>query len=320
MQKVNLRSLDLNLLLILDVLLEERHVSRAALALNMSQPAVSRALGRLREGLGDPLLVRTGEGYDLSARALELKAPLKAQLKQLQQLISPPEFNPALDQSCVRITGLDLELSLYVPGLIRHLRRLAPQMRFETLRQDGDSFMMLDRDEVDFCLSGLAPAHFEGSLHRFLVAEMPIVCLMDQQHPLAQSHLRVEDYAQAHHGLVSITGRGPGFMDKILAQRGWQRQVMLRLSGFTSVADFCVDSNLIFTLPQAVAERIAAGHPLCLRPMPAELELPPVRFYWYWHARNHQDPRCIWIREEFQRYLSAQESSLHTAGLGTTVC
>ncbi len=303
MHKVNLRNFDLNLLVVLDKLIEERHVSRAAQSLNMSQPAVSRALQRLREGFNDPLLVRTGEGYDLSARAVAIHVPLKEHLKQIEQLISIPKFDPTSDTSLVRITGLDMELSLYIPQLIRRLRRKAPNMRFEILRQEGDSFTMLDRDDVDFCLSGLLPAHSESRLHRFHVDEMPIVCVMDAHHPLADTPLSIESYCKAPHGLVSITGRGPGFMDKVLGELGFSRQVTVRLAGFTAVADYCVGSDLLFTLPKHVADRIALNKPIRTVPLPTELQLPHVNFYWYWHARNHQDPRCIWIREEFQQML-----------------
>lgn len=303
MHQVNLRNFDLNLLVVLDRLLEERHVSRAAQGLHMSQPAVSRALTRLRDGFKDPLLVRTGDGYDLSARALALKAPLKAHLKQLEELISQPQFDPAMDDHLIRITGLDMELSLYIPKLIRLLRQQAPYMRFEILRQEGDSFNMLDRDEADFCLSGIAPGHSESRLHRFHVDQMPIVCVMDAKHPLANRPLTIKDYITAPHGLVSITGKGPGFMDKVLAEQGYQRQVMVRLAGFNSVAEYCSGSNLLFTLPQRVAERIAAEQPIWITPLPKELNLPKVNFYWYWHERNHQDLRCMWIREEFQKVL-----------------
>lgn len=310
MHQVNLRNFDLNLLVVLERLLHERHVSKAAVALNMSQPAVSRALGRLRKGLHDPLLVRTADGYDLSARALALQVPLKAHLQQLEHLISIPQFNPAEDTSLVRITGLDMELSLYIPKLIRQLRLHAPHMRFEILRQEGDSFTMLDRDDVDFCLSGLVPAHSESRLHRFHVDEMPIVCVMDAQHPLAHQPLTIKDYANAPHGLVSITGKGPGFMDKVLTELGYERQVMVRLAGFNAVAEYCSGSNLLFTLPQRVAERIAAEQPIWISPLPDELRLPKVNFYWYWHARNHQDPKSIWIREVFQRILTTQANTL----------
>lgn len=298
MREVDFHRLDLNLLPVLQVLLQERHVSRAAALLNMSQPAVSRALARLRDTLDDPLLVRTSRGFVLSSRAEALQPHLIELLQQMEHLIQQPRFDPLTDSSLIRLTGLDLELALYFPQLVKHLRQKAPHLRLETVRQEQDSFLMLEQDEVHFSFSGLQPASAEGSLHRMVIDEMPFRCVMSDQHPLAQGEMSAENFAAAPHGLVSITGKGPGSMDAVLATHGLQRQVMLRLSSFMSVADFCEDTDLIFTLPLRLAERICHNRRLCLRPLPAALEQPPVKFYLYWHSRYHRDPRIIWIREQ----------------------
>ncbi|SFC28870.1 DNA-binding transcriptional regulator, LysR family [Marinospirillum celere] len=299
MREMNLKGLDLNLLPILQVLLQERHVSRAAEQLEMSQPAVSRALARLRRELGDPLLVRTSRGFDLSSRAQEIQTQLSPLLQQLTDLVQSPVFDPATDTSLIRLTGLDLELAIYFPRLVKHLRRLVPGLRLETVRQEEDSFSMLDRDEVHFSLSGLQPASAENSLHRRVIDTMPLLCVMAENHPLATQPLTPVSYAAAAHGLVSITGRGPGSMDKVLAQLGLTRQVMLRLSSFMSVADFCEDTDLVFTLPQRLAERVVRNRRLCLRELPDTLQPSPVSFYLYWHSRHHHDPKMLWIREQF---------------------
>ncbi|MCH8502135.1 MAG: LysR family transcriptional regulator [Aliidiomarina sp.] len=300
MRSQKLRNLDLNLLVVLDVLLEEQHVSRAAERLAMSQPAVSRALGRLREMLGDPLLVRTSQGFALSARAELVRQELDTALRDIERVIEPPEFNPAIDDSVIRITGLDMEIGLYVPKLIRRIRREAPHMRFEIVRQENDSFPMLENDIVHFSLSGLAPMSAQHSLHRRPIDDMEVVCLMAESHPLAQQPMTAEDYAAAPHGLVSITGHGPGSMEQVLAGHGLKRTVALRLAGFTSVADFLEDSRLIFTLPARIAEKIAAGRALCIRKLPAPLTAERVSFYMYWHDRYHRDPKIKWIREHFK--------------------
>lgn len=311
MREVNLNRLDLNLLPVLQVLLQERHVSRAAVLLNMSQPAVSRALARLRDTLDDPLLVKTSQGFALSSRAENMQSQLNELLQQMEHLIQQPRFDPVTDSSLIRLTGLDLELALYFPQLVKHLRKKAPRLRLETVRQEQDSFLMLDQDEVHFSFSGLQPASAEGSLHRMVIDQMPFRCVMSNQHPLAQDVMTAEQFAAAPHGLVSITGKGPGSMDAVLATHGLQRQVMLRLSSFMSVADFCEDTDLIFTLPQRLAERICHNRKLCLRPLPAELEQPPVKFYLYWHSRYHRDPRIIWIRE--QLLVALHKTAINTA-------
>ncbi|WP_245944324.1 LysR family transcriptional regulator [Marinospirillum perlucidum] len=303
MHDMDLSGLDLNLLPVLDALLETRHVSRAAESLGRSQPAVSRALARLRAGLDDPLLVKTAGGYDLSSRAKELQPRLKELLEQMQELVQPRSFDPATDTSLIRLTGLDLELAIYFPKLVKQLRRKAPHMRLETVRQELDSFSMLDRDEVHFSFSGLQPSRVEHSLHRRMIDQMPLRCVMSENHALAKKPMTAEEFAAAPHGLVSITGKGPGSMDAVLQEQGLSRRVMLRLSSFMSVADFCEDTDLIFTLPQRLAERLASERRLSLRPLPAELEQPPVSFYLYWHSRYHLDPRMIWIREQLNEAL-----------------
>lgn len=296
-----LRQVDLNLLVILDVLLDVRHVSQTAEQLNMSQPAVSRALAKLREAFDDPILVRTSQGMLLTARAEQLRSALKPILTDLDRMVQTPEFDPATDRSLIRITGLDLEVGLYFPQLLKQLRLQAPHMRFETVRQELDSFPMLERDEVHFSLSGLHPMHAEHALHRKLLDETPVVCLMWNKNPLARRPLRAEDYARAPHGMVSLTGRGPGSMDHVLERVGMKRSVALRLAGFSSVADFVEGTDLIFTLPKKVAEYIARGRELVLCELPVPLQQPPVRFYLYWHERYHRDPRIVWLREQMGR-------------------
>ncbi|RUO19965.1 LysR family transcriptional regulator [Aliidiomarina iranensis] len=298
MRSLKLRDIDLNLLVVLDVLLAEQHVSRAAEQLNMSQPAVSRALGRLRKTLNDPILIRTAAGFTLSSRAVLLRGELDIALRDIERVIEPPNFNPSTDDSLIRLTGLDMEIGLYFPALIKRLRQLAPFLRFEIVRQEHDSFPMLERDEVHFSLSGLAPMSAEHSLHRKTLETMNVVCLLAENHPLASVEMSAEDYANTPHGLVSITGRGPGSMEQVLAQHGLERRVALRLSGFTSVADFLEDSDLIFTLPKRLAERIAEGRKLVIRPLPKPLQASSVQFYLYWHERYHNDPKMIWIREQ----------------------
>lgn len=305
MREVNIKNLDLNLLLLLDRLLTERHVTRAAYSLNMSQPALSRALARLRVIFNDPLLVRTAQGYDLSARAKQIQPELSEILIALESLVQQPIFNPAADKGLIKITGLDLELALYLPQLMQRMREHAPGMHLEIVKQEDDSFAMLDRNDVHFSLSGLEPSASTGTLHRIQLDKMPAMCLMSRNHVLAEQPLTADNYANAAHGLVSITGRGPGYMDKVLEKIGRQRDVILRLSSFMAVADFCETTDLVFTLPQRLAERVAVGRQLCLRRLPAELQQPPVKFYFYWHTRHHHNPRMIWIREQLVEIAQA---------------
>lgn len=296
MREVNLRSVDLNLLVVLQQLLMTRHVTQAAEQLHMSQPAVSRALQRLRETFDDPLLVRTRQGYDLSARAEIILPQLQNLLSGMAQLIAEPEFDPRQSEDVVRVYGLDLEVACFVTPLIHVLRDEAPRMRLEIRTEPRDHFELLERGDVHFTLTGLTPKAGEDQYRRLLIAQTKTVCMMSGDNPLAQGDLTLERYLTASHGLVSITGMGPGIVDQRLTELGKQRHLALRLSNFMTAGDFCETTDLLFVMPEIVAQRIAGGRNLVLKKVPDELMSPPVNFYLYWHERYHRDPMCLWIR------------------------
>ncbi|GGK57518.1 LysR family transcriptional regulator [Amphritea balenae] len=297
MREVNLRSVDLNLLVVLLQLLETRHVTRAAEMLHMSQPAVSRALQRLRTTFDDPLLVRTTQGFDLSARAEELLPRLQQLLAGLSQLIAEPEFVPSEAKDVVRVYGLDLEVACFVSPLIQVLRREAPWMRLEVRTEPRDHFELLEQGDVHFCVTGMSPKTTEDQYRRLLIGQTTSVCVMSADHPLADSDLTLDKYLTASHGLVSITGRGPGVVDDRLAALGKKRHLALRLSNFMTVADFCEHTDLLFVLPEIVAQKVVQGRNIVLKQVPEELHSPVINFYLYWHERYHRDPMCRWIRQ-----------------------
>jgi len=304
MREVNLRSVDLNLLVVLQALLETRHVTRAAEQLNMSQPAVSRALQRLRSTFDDPLLVRTSRGFDLSARGAEILPRLRVLTSGVEQLIAPPRFDPSAAVDVVKVYGLDLEVACFVAPLLQVLRTEAPGMRLEVRTEPRNHFELLDTGEVHFCLTGMEPSAGEGQYHRLLIAQSGIVCMMSADNPLAEGELTLEGYLSASHGLVSMTGTGPGYVDERLAELGHRRHLALRLSNFMTAADFCDTTDLLFILPEIVARRIARGRNIILKPVPVELRIPPVNFFLYWHERFHQDPMCRWVRQRVLQVLS----------------
>lgn len=303
MREVNLRSVDLNLLVILQQLLITRHVTQAADRLHMSQPAVSRALQRLRETFDDPLLVRTSQGYDLSARAVTMLPDLQTLLSGMEQLIAEPEFHPELSEDVIRVYGLDLEVACFVSPLIHVLRGEAPRMRLEVRTEPRDHFELLESGDVHFTLTGLTPKTGEDQYRRLLIAQTKSVCLMSGDNPLAEGELTLDRYLSASHGLVSITGVGPGIVDDRLAALGRKRHLALRLSNFMTAGDFCETTDLLFVMPEIVAQRIACGRNLMLKKVPEELTGPPINFYLYWHERYHRDPMCRWIRQRILEVL-----------------
>jgi DNA-binding transcriptional LysR family regulator len=301
MRKVNLRSVDLNLLVVLEALLDEKQVTRAAERLHMSQPAVSRALQRLRDTFDDPLLVRSADGYGLSVRAEQIQSELKMILQQVSSMISEPVFTPSSSKMVVKIAGPDLETALYVPDLLATMRKASPDMSIEIDSRPADYFDMLSKGEIHFAISGVQPKNAEDQFHRTLLDTTQIAVMMGEQHPLASSDLTYEDYLAARHGYVSLTGKGPAMMDSRLKELGKKRNTVLRLTSFMGVADYCEKTDLLFMLPVNLIDKLSEGRAVVKRPLPKELQTEPLSFYLYWHARDHKDPMHKWVRELLQR-------------------
>lgn len=297
MRETNLRGVDLNLLVVLEALLRERHITRAATSLSMSQPAVSRALGRLRETFDDPLLVRGPAGLTLSERAEGLRQPLADLLAGLSGLVAAPDFEPADATGSLRIGCLDLEAAIYLPDLVPAIRQNAPNMQLEIYSHPDDYFALLAEGRLHLAISGLEPWAGAAQFHRRVIDHTHSEVLMGQDNALADPPMTLERYSAARHGVVSITGRGPAMMDERLARQGVHRQVALKLSSFANVPDACANSDVIFSLPHRLTRRLAARDGrLVTRPLPGALQEQRFPMYLYWHARHHNDAMSLWFR------------------------
>ena len=296
MQEVNLRTLDLNLLVILQALLEVRHVSQAAERLNMSQPAVSRALGRLRTMFGDALLVRGPSGLVLTTRARDLRQPLADALAGITRLVASPGFDPASATAPVRLGCLDLEAAIYLSPVVERLRVAAPGMPVEIYSHPDDYFGMLAEGRLHLAISGLEPQRREAAFHRRVIDKTWSECLMSADHPLSRGPMTLARYLQANHGVVAITGKGPALMDQRLEGMGRTRRVVLRLSSFFNVPDSCAGTDIVFSLPHRIAARLARDRLLVTRPLPEALQSASFPMYLYWHSRHHGDPMHQWLR------------------------
>lgn len=299
MRKVNLRAIDLNLLVILEALLDEKQVTQAAERLHMSQPAVSRALQRLRDTFDDPLLVRSREGYALTPRADLIQAELKTTLQRISQMIEPPRFDPALATDTVRFAGPDLELGLYVPNLLARMHTQAPHMHVELDSHPADYFDLLAKGEVHFAVTGILPDSGMDQLHRVLLESTELAIIMRKDHPLANEPMTLDTYLSARHGYIALTGKGPMLSDLRLKGLGKKRNTVLRLTSFMAVADFCEKTDLLFMLPLKLIQHLAAGRNVIIKEVPPELKRDrALNLYLYWHKRSHKDPMHMWVREQ----------------------
>ncbi|MCY1075702.1 LysR family transcriptional regulator [Archangium lansingense] len=297
---MDIRRADLPLLISLDVLLEELNVTRAARRLNLSQPALSAQLGRLRELFKDPLLVpsEAGRGMAPTPRALELQPALHQALLDLQSaVVSRGEFNPkeanrhftiALNDNIFTTIGLAVArdiLALGGPGI--RLSFVAPVEENLTYR--------MERGEIDLYI-GLSTKIPEALKSRRLLTDE--FCFAQRKgHPRGQGAPTLEDYCQLRHVMVSQGGSLHSAIDDALAQQGKARRVAVSVPNYNQVALVLADTDCVATLPSRLLQRYASG--LDLLPLP--FSMPPFDLAMGWHVRAQLEPAHQWLRERFVR-------------------
>lgn len=287
----DLRRIDLNLLVILDALLSEQHVTRAAERLHLSQPAVSHALARLRDLLGDPLLVRAGAGLAPTARALELVAPLAEALAQVQSLLAPNTFDPASARRTFRLAMSDYGAAIILPGLIRTLRAEAPgiDLQISHASREGMVEGLLNGD-IDLA-AGVLP-ELPGELCSTPLFEERYVCLLDRQSLPAEGVLDLPTYLSRPHVLLEMRGSGTPEIERTLTAMRERRRVAVSLPHWSVAPQFISGTDLILT----VASRALNGvDDKSLIVVPPPFEIAPFTFVSAWHKRRGGDQALNWL-------------------------
>jgi DNA-binding transcriptional LysR family regulator len=306
----DIRTMDLNLLKALDALLDERNVTRAAQRLSLTQPAVSGMLTRLRERFGDPLFVRSQRGIVPTGRALELAAPVKQILSEIEGLLRPPAFDPATADMVLTLAATDYALRAVVVPFLAALRRAAPGIRVAVLPvQDPRLHSQLERGEIDLALVTLEST--AADLHARHLFDERYICIMRAGHPeAAKGRLTLDRFCALDHALVSYAGGSfEGVTDEALARLGRVRHVALSVTSFLVLPEILRESDLIAVVPGRLA---AHTDGLALREPP--LEIPGFVKYAAWHERTHHDAGHRWIREQlFRTCADLPEARARTA-------
>jgi DNA-binding transcriptional LysR family regulator len=290
---MDVRSLDLNLLRALDVLLEERHVTRAAARLNLTQPATSAALARLRSAFGDALLVRGGSGLVPTPRAADLAPRVRALMQGIADLGAPPRrFEPAAAQRRFVLATTDYVHALLAPWL-GSLERSARGVDLALVTLDTARVAeRMERGDVDLAVINLQAAP-EGLRSRRVLTDRFVV-IGRRSHPKLRRTLTLDAFCALEHVLVSPRGGGfSGPTDEALAERGLKRRVRLSVQGFLQVPELVASSDLIAVFP----ERLARLHADRLKIVPAPLAIPGFTMVSAWHERAQLDPAHQWLRE-----------------------
>ncbi|WEX09153.1 LysR family transcriptional regulator [Chelativorans sp. AA-79] len=292
MREVDLRNADLNLLVVLDALLDERSVTRAATRLGMSQPAASRALARLRVLFSDALLVDGPGGYLLTARAEEMRPLLRNTLAGISELLAGRAFDPMQAGGSVRLLMLDLEAAVLGPRLIASFAEQAPAIDLEMVPPGLRPIEALEADAVD-ALIGVVDEAPAGIRKRKLYQDH-FVTLMRAEHPAAGRKLTLERFLELDHVVVSVTGIGRAWVDEILARLGRQRRVKVRVPSFFAAVEIAARSDLVMTLPSSLARTTADMRRFVMAQPP--LDLGSVVMSLAWHARHQDAPKHVWLR------------------------
>ncbi|TFH82275.1 LysR family transcriptional regulator [Pseudomonas kribbensis] len=287
----DLRRIDLNLLVILDALLSEQHVTRAAERLHLSQPAVSHALARLRDLLGDPLLVRAGSGLVPTARALELVAPLAEALAQVQSLLAPNTFDPASARRIFRLAMSDYGAAIILPGLIRTLRAEAPgiDLQISHASREGMVEGLLNGD-IDLA-AGVLP-ELPGELCSTPLFEERYVCLLDRQSLPAEGVLDLPTYLSRPHVLLEMRGSGTPEIERTLTALRERRRVAVSLPHWSVAPQFISGTDLILTVASRALKDVDDDS---LIVVPPPFEIAPFTFVSAWHKRRGGDQALNWL-------------------------
>ena len=289
-------SVDSYLLRVLITLVSERSVSRTAIRLNQSQPAISSALKRLRELFADPLLVREKGGMTPTERALALREHARKALGEIDaMLVGPEQFDPALSQQSFRIGSPDFMVASFLVGVVERFRRDAPRARLvvQPLGTGYDYERALAEGELDVAIGNWPepPEH----LHLSVLLDDEIVCLMSARDPRAAAGLTREQYLAAQHVVPLPYSVGQrGVVETHLASLRVARQARVVVPFFDLAPQLVARTDLIFTTSRHFAEHYAQTLPVVV--VPAPLDFPRMRFYQLWHERSQPSASHRWFR------------------------
>jgi DNA-binding transcriptional LysR family regulator len=289
----NIRQTDLNLLIALNMLLEERNVTRAADRLGLTQSAASRMLGRLRASFDDPLFVRTSRGLTPTKRALDIAGPLRDYLFGLEKLLAEGEaFDPKSARRRFRIAAIDYVQATLLAPLAARLQTEAPLIDFEIRQPSADSERDLDAGAIDFLLTPQQPSA-PGVVWTPLYRD-GYTCVVWSRHP--SQRLTLSAFAKMEHVLVAPRERAGGIVDSVLEKNGLSRRVAVQAPTFLIVPYLLIGTTRIATVPRRMASELVRMHPLKILKPP--VDIPGFTMCQGWHEIHRNDPGHRWLHDQ----------------------
>ncbi|MUK61485.1 LysR family transcriptional regulator [Aliivibrio fischeri] len=297
-----LTKIDLNLLLTLHLLLEEKSVTRAAQRLCLSQSAVSKNLAKLREQFNDPLFSRTAYGLQPTAKARNLQEQLHTLLSHLESITEASNFDPQSSHYRFRLGLVESTYPLLLPHFMSYILNKAPNVMLDTHAWDTNTIKKLQSGEMDIGITGkdLDPKYANITMHTpedicckeiYRDSQM---CLVRRDHPVLKQEWTLDTYLQQRHVQVRCDGKDQWLLDYKLADRGLERSIGIIVPDFNSAASLCTHTDLVFTAPSHFIKLIAKQLNLVVLPLPTEL--PQMAYTLFWHQQKENDAANCWLR------------------------
>lgn len=289
---MNLKSLDLNLLVALDALLRDASVSRAALRIGLSQPAASHALQRLRDLIGDPLLVRTGARMELTPRAQALRGPLAQALEQVRALFVPDEFDAARSERQFRLMMPDLAVELLMPPLMAKITKAAPNVRIDVVPWRGSAIFTAEFARTIDMVISIGNA-FRGFHRQRLYVDSDALAVR-RGHPAGAKLKRRDGFLAARHVAVIIRGQNEDLVEGWLRSKGIERRIALVVPGYIEALHVAARTDLVAFVPRRLIGALARQ--LSLSTIAPPLDPGVDEQFMFYPTRAQMDPGSIWLR------------------------
>ena len=292
---MNIRSLDLNLLVVFDAMLKHQNVTKAAEAIKLSQPAMSAAISRLRTLFDDPLFVRTGEGMMPTPKAQALSPSIRLVVQTIQtDILLPKKFNPPVSDRTFTLVTPDIAEVNFLPRLLTELAEKSPHVSLKTLAMPREAAAhSLETGSAEMAIGYFPDLHKAGFFQQKLISSSH-VCLVRKKHPDVGEKLTMAQFIKASHAVVKPDGREHVF-EQFLQSKSIKRRVLVELSHFMSLLPIIETSNLIATVPKDLADFFVQHGDV--RYVPTPMKSPIIDVHLFWHQRFHKDSAHIWLRQ-----------------------
>lgn len=300
---MSMQQLDLNLLKVFDAVYRLRNLSEVALEVNLTQPAISHALRRLRNSLGDRLFVRTANGLEPTPRSEQLVGPIRQALLLIEDTVySTSQFRPIDCERQFRLLLSDVGELVFLPRLLQHLRQNAPGTTVITLQAARTRYDAMLRDrEADMAIGSLP--HLGASLKNRALFKDGYVVMRALDPKARPRRITLAQYTQAAHVEVDPPGSITRPVEEALTKLKLTRRVVLRVPHYFAVPSILLNTDLMVTVPRSVARNIRSADGLQISDVP--FEMPKLEVNMFWHLRQDKDPVHRWLRQTMADLFSS---------------